>query len=106
MKKTILLILTFLLGLFVLRAQTYNDRLAKIKQDLDSLSVADAHFATLVDVSVTSFPVSELLKSLATGNGLNVNLSMELIRGMITCNLEQVPIKDVFHRFRGLLRVR
>ncbi len=95
MKKTILLILTIFACCAVLRAQTYNDRLAKIKQDLDSLSVADAHFATLVDVSVTSFPVSELLKSLATGNGLNVNLSMERIRGMITCNLEQVPIKDV-----------
>lgn len=94
-QKTILLILTFLVSCVVLRAQTYNERLARIRHGLDSLATVDARFGTLVDVSVTSFPVSDLLKSLATGNGLNVNLSMERIRGMVTCNLEQVPIKDV-----------
>lgn len=93
MKKAILFILAFFT--FISGVQASPDRLERIRRDLDSLAVADPHFAAPVDVSVTSFPVAELLRSLATGNGLNINLSLDRFRGVITCNLEQVPIKDV-----------
>ena len=92
-KKAILLILTFLCWLPGMHASP--DRFEKIKRDLDALAEDDPRFGKKVDVSVTSFPVAELLRSLATGNGLNLNLSLDRVRGVITCNLEKVPIKDV-----------
>jgi len=76
-------------------ARPSPDRFGRIRRDLDSLCAADPRFGTPVDVSVTAFPVAELLKSLAIGNGLNMTLSLEKNRGQVTCNLEQVPIKDV-----------
>ncbi len=92
-RKTILIILTLLA--WVPGATASPDRFERIRRDLDSLAVADPRFGKTVDVSVTSFPVAELLRSLATGNELNLNLSLDRVRGAITCNLEQVPIKDV-----------
>ncbi|MBR6465068.1 MAG: hypothetical protein IKS82_01385, partial [Bacteroidales bacterium] len=93
--KTILIILTILTCSPLIEVRASGDRLDKIKRNLDSLAVVDSRFETKVDVSVTAFPVAELLKSLAIGNGLNITLSLERFRGNITCNLEQVPIKDI-----------
>lgn len=92
-RKTILLILALLCWIPGVHAA--QDRFERIRRELDSLAVVDPRFDKAVDVSVTSFPVAELLRSLATGNGLNLNLSLERVRGVITCNLEKVPIKDV-----------
>ena len=94
-RKAVLILLVSFVWASLLQAGAANDRLARIRHDLDSLAVSDPRFSTLVDVSVTSFPVADLLKSLAIGNGLNINLSLERFRGQITCNLEKVPIKDV-----------
>ena len=44
---------------------------------------------------MTNFSVADLLKTIAIENSLNVNLSLDKIRGQITCNLERVPVKDV-----------
>jgi len=94
-RKTILILLASFLWGPLLPAKMLDDHLDRIKLDLDSLAVSDPRFSTLVDVSVTSFPVAELLKSLAVGNDLNINLSLDRSRGQITCNLKQVPVKDV-----------
>lgn len=94
-RKAILVLLSSFVWLSLLQAGVPGDRLSRIRHDLDSLSVSDPRFGTPVDVSVTAFPVADLLKSLAIGNGLNVNLSLDRFRGQITCNLEQVPIKDI-----------
>lgn len=94
-RKAILVLLSSFVWLSLLQAGVPGDRLSRIRHDLDSLSVSDPRFGTPVDVSVTAFPVADLLKSLAIGNGLNINLSLDRFRGQITCNLEQVPIKDI-----------
>lgn len=94
-RKAILFLLASFVWASLLQARVDDDHLARIRRDLDSLAISDPRFGTLVDVSVTSFPVADLLKSLAIGNGLNINLSLDRFRGQITCNLEQVPIKDV-----------
>ena len=93
-RKAILFLLASFVWASLLQARVDDDHLARIRRDLDSLAISDPRFGTLVDVSVTSFPVADLLKSLAIGNGLNINLSLDRFRGQITCNLEQVPIKD------------
>lgn len=72
-----------------------NNRFQRISAQLDSLAKIDSKFLEPVDVSVTNFSVSELLKSLAIGNSLNVNLSNEKNKRLITCNLDRVPIKNV-----------
>ena len=96
MKRKIVLVMMAVLALCSsLSARPEGDRFGRIRRDLDSLCVLDPRFGTPVDVSVTAFPVAELLKSLAIGNGLNLTLSLEKNRGQVTCNLEQVPIKDV-----------
>ena len=94
-RKIIVILLMTFACLSTLQARQSDDRLAKIRHDLDSLAAVDSRFDALVDVSVTAFPVADLLKSLAIGNGLNINLALERFRGQITCNLEQVPLKDV-----------
>ena len=94
-RKAIIVLLSSFVWLSLLQAGVPGDRLSRIRHDLDSLSVLDPRFGSPVDVSVTAFPVADLLKSLAIGNGLNINLSLDRFRGQITCNLEQVPIKDI-----------
>lgn len=94
-RKVFLLLISLLVWASSLQAEVAEDRLVRIKRDLDSLAVVDSRFGTPVDVSVSSFSVADLLKSLAIGNGLNINLSLDKYRGQITCNLEQVPIKNV-----------
>jgi len=93
--KLIVLILMMFTCISEMQAGQSYDRLSKIRKELDSQALADPRFDALVDVSVTAFPVADLLKSLAIGNGLNINLSLDRYRGQITCNLEQVPLKDV-----------
>ena len=94
-RKAIIVLLSSFVWLSLLQAGVPGDRLSRIRHDLDSLSVLDPRFGSPVDVSVTAFPGADLLKSLAIGNGLNINLSLDRFRGQITCNLEQVPIKDI-----------
>ncbi|MBR6183040.1 MAG: hypothetical protein IKQ76_00550 [Bacteroidales bacterium] len=72
-----------------------ESRFTRIARDLDSLAMRDARYLEPIDVSVTNFAVADLLKTLAIGNKLNINLALERHGGQITCNLEQVPVKDV-----------
>ncbi len=78
-----------------LPAQSLEEtRLAELKGKLQRLSYADSRYAEKVDVSVTSFPVSELIRSLAKAQNLNINVAFGPDK-LINCNLQQVPIVDI-----------
>ena len=62
---------------------------------LDSLSIHDATLLEPIDISVSNFQITDLLKTVAIGNNLNVNLDLDKYRHQITCNLEQVPLKEI-----------
>lgn len=72
-----------------------DKRYANLSSQLDSIARIDSKYLEKVDVSVTNFPVADLLKTLAVENNLNMNFALDKHKGQITCNLEQVPIKDV-----------
>lgn len=91
--------LTFFTLLIALSAgisgQSLEDpRIAELKGKLQRLSYADNRYTEKVDVSVTSFPVSELIKSLAKAQNLNINVAFGPEK-LITCNFQQVPITDI-----------
>lgn len=69
-------------------------RLVQLKSTLQRLSYADSRYAEKVDVSVTNFPVSELIKSIAKAQGLNIHVAFGPDK-LITCNLQQVPVTDI-----------
>lgn len=87
-----LIVLSFC-GLYV-QAQE-SERLRSLQMMLDSLSVRDAILQEPIDISVTNFQIVDLLKTVAIGNNLNVNLDLDKYRHQITCNLEQVPLKEI-----------
>ena len=70
-------------------------RIQSLQMTLDSLSIYEAILQEPIDVSVTNFPIADLLKTVAIGNNLNVNLDLDKYRHQITCNLEKVPLKDI-----------
>lgn len=70
-------------------------RIQSLQMTLDSLSIYEAMLQEPIDVSVTNFPIADLLKTVAIGNNLNVNLDLDKYRHQITCNLEKVPLKDI-----------
>lgn len=72
-----------------------QDRFLSLQMTLDSLSIHDATLLEPIDISVTNFPITDLLKTVAIGNNLNVNLDLDKYRHQITCNLEQVPLKEI-----------
>lgn len=72
-----------------------QDRFLSLQMTLDSLSIHDATLLEPIDVSVTNFQITDLLKTVAIGNNLNVNLDLDKYRHQITCNLEQVPLKEI-----------
>lgn len=72
-----------------------QDRFLSLQMTLDSLSIHDATLLEPIDISVTNFQITDLLKTVATGNNLNVNLDLDKYRHQITCNLEQVPLKEI-----------
>lgn len=76
------------------RAQE-SARIQSLQMTLDSLSIYEAILQEPIDVSVTNFPIADLLKTVAIGNNLNVNLDLDKYRHQITCNLEKVPLKDI-----------
>ncbi|MDR1501460.1 MAG: type II secretion system protein GspD [Prevotella sp.] len=79
----------------ILPAQSLEDtRLAQLKGKLQRLSYADSRYAEKVDVSVTNFPVSELIKSLAKAQNLNINVAFGPDK-LISCNLQQVLVIDI-----------
>ena len=64
------------------------------RRSLDSLAMTRHHLNDLTDISVTKFSVYELLKALAVSNDLNMEVNFSPSK-TITCNLKQVPVKDV-----------
>lgn len=62
---------------------------------LDSLSLCDVVLQQPIDISVTNFQIVDLLKTVAIGNNINVNLDLDKYRHLITCNLTQVPLKEI-----------
>lgn len=72
-----------------------SERIRSLQMTLDSLSVRDVILQEPVDVSVTNFQIADLLRTVAIGNNLNVNLELDKYRHQITCNLERVPLKDI-----------
>lgn len=95
--KLKLFIISFLsvldIGLPILAQE--QDRFLSLQMTLDSLSIHDATLLEPIDISVTSFQITDLLKTVAIGNNLNVNLDLDKYRHQITCNLEQVPLKEI-----------
>lgn len=95
--KLRLFIISFLsvldIGLPILAQE--QDRFLSLQMTLDSLSIHDATLLEPIDISVTNFQISDLLKTVAIGNNLNVNLDLDKYRHQITCNLEQVPLKEI-----------
>lgn len=69
-------------------------RLVQLKSKLQRLSYADNRYAEKVDVSVTNFPVSELIRSLAKAHNLNIHVAFGPDK-LINCNLQQVPVIDL-----------
>lgn len=93
--KRLAISILFVVALSVCAFGQNESRFERIEKDLDSLARSDARYLAPVDVSVTNFSVADLLKTLAIGNKLNFNLALDVYGGLITCNLEQVPVKDV-----------
>lgn len=95
--KLKLFILSFLsildIGLPILAQE--QDRFLSLQMTLDSLSIHDATLLEPIDISVSNFQITDLLKTVAIGNNLNVNLDLDKYRHQITCNLEQVPLKEI-----------
>lgn len=91
----IFIFVTALLAGIPASAQQRDSHHQAIRRILDSLAAMDARFLEPVDVSVTNFPVADLLKTLAVGNNLNVSLDLDRFKGSITCHLERVPVKDI-----------
>lgn len=95
--KLRLFIISFLsvldIGLPILAQE--QDRFLSLQMTLDSLSIHDATLLEPIDISVTNFQITDLLKTVAIGNNLNVNLDLDKYRHQITCNLEQVPLKEI-----------
>ena len=87
------LVSAILFGLPVLAQE--SERIQSLQKTLDSLSVHDTVLQEPIDVSVTNFQIADLLKTVAVGNNINVNLDLDKFRHLITCNLEQVPLKDI-----------
>lgn len=84
-------------GLAHLIAQSpENPRLAKLKDKLQQLSYTDNRYTGKVDVAVTNFPVSELLRSLAKAQNLSINVAFGPDK-LINCHLQQVPVIDVLY---------
>lgn len=72
--------------------------LEAIHASLDSLAADNPAYSELVDISVTDFPVSELIRNLAIANGLNIDISFTQTK-RITCNMKSVPVKDALFFF-------
>lgn len=97
MKKHIALFILLICFSAGLSAQTpENLRLTELKNRLQLLSEADGRYAEKVDVSVTNFPVSELVRSIAKAQSLNINVAFGPDK-LINCNLQQVPVTDILY---------
>ena len=72
--------------------------LEAIHASLDSLAAGNPAYSELVDISVTDFPVSELIRNLAIANGLNIDISFKQAK-RITCNMKSVQVKDALFFF-------
>lgn len=94
MKLRHLIVALFLLLFFGLPVAHGQERIRSLQMTLDSLSVNDATLKEPIDISVTNFQIADLLKTVAIGNNLNVNLNLDKYKHQITCNLEQVPLKE------------
>lgn len=78
------------------RSVPASDRLTAVRGRLDSLAQLYPQYNESVDVSVVDFPVAELVKSLAVSGALSVNINIDR-KTVVTCNLSQVPLKDVLY---------
>lgn len=103
--RQIIFLLSALLVCRVAVAQS-GDRLVRIKESLDSLAAVDARYNEPIDLSVTNFSVADLLKTIAIENSLNVNLSLDKIRGLNIFEYEHFlsdfVCKFRFFHFQGL----
>lgn len=75
-----------------------NPNLEDIRMSLDSLASRNPAYSEPVDVSVTDFPVTELVRNIAIASGLNIDISFSHAK-RITCNMKKVPVKDALFFF-------
>lgn len=74
--------------------ESRESALENIQVSLDSLASGNPAYSKPVDVSVTDFPVSELVRNLAIEGGLSIDISFSPAK-RITCNMKKVPVKDI-----------
>lgn len=74
--------------------ESRKSALENIQVSLDSLASGNPAYSKPVDVSVTDFPVSELVRNLAIEGGLSIDISFSPAK-RITCNMKKVPVKDI-----------
>lgn len=67
--------------------------LEQTKAAFDSLAMRVPAYAEPVDISVTGFPVSELVRNLAIANGLSIDIAFSPSK-KITCSMKGIPVKD------------
>ncbi len=67
-----------------------------LRANLDSLAARDTAYCRAIDVSVTNFSIAELLKGIAISGGLSIDICFDK-RKVITCNIHDVPVKDVLY---------
>lgn len=75
-----------------------NPDLEDIRISLDSIAARNPAYSEPVDVSVTDFPVAELVRNIAIASGLNIDISFSHAK-RITCNMKKVPVKDALFFF-------
>lgn len=68
--------------------------LEAIRVYLDSLASRNSAYSKPIDISVSDFPVSELIRNIAISNKLNIEISMSQAK-RVTCNMDGIPVKDV-----------
>ena len=70
-----------------------EEELECISVSLDSLAARNPAYSEPVDISVSDFPVAELVRNIAIANGLSIDISLDRTK-RITCNMKDVPVKD------------
>lgn len=116
MKRCLLLLILSLIGLFILgpvrgfgistghsrslalpsciHSDDSTSRAWLLRRNFSVLAERIPAYNNEIDVSVTNFSVSELIKGIAISNGLSIAINFDK-RKAITCNIQKIPVCDV-----------
>lgn len=116
MKRCLLLLILSLIGLFIpgpvrgfgistghsrslafsscIHSDDSTSRAWLLRRNFSVLAERIPAYNNEIDVSVTNFSVSELIKGIAISNGLSIAINFDK-RKAITCNIQKIPVCDV-----------